>query len=205
MRPPPAPRPPRILGLSLLLASALCPPPAPAQQSSVSDPTASAAAAAGPTVSSGGLQGGRAPAEGLGGTPASSVEGMLQAMRATIRQDTELKGGYFLLLDTDTSRVRALRTVRVRPEVHWSDGPTALRILKRFRGGNPAALPKGVGRVYYACADFADVKTKETLDVDIWMAWVDGTWAPVQYALHALDGVPRFEYKARERQKLGAR
>lgn len=196
---------PRALVLAALLAAALAPARARAQAASVPDRVVSVAPPDPVPTGAAGLQGGFAPVDGIGGVPAPSVDEVLQAMRRAVRQDTELKGGYFLLLDSSTSRVRALRSVRIRPEVHWSEGATALRILKRFRGGNPAALPKGVGRVYYACADFADVKTKETLDVDIWMAWGAGGLEPVQYALHKLDGKPRFEYAARERERLGAR
>ncbi len=44
------------------------------------------------------------------------------------------------------------------------------------------------------CVDFEDVKTSEALDLDIWMARQGEHLLVQHFAIHQVDGTPRFRY-----------
>ena len=56
---------------------------------------------------------------------------------------------------------------------------------------------EGIGdrKVFFACNDFQDVKSGETVDVDVWMAHHHGEFMPLRFAIHKVDGVARFTYQ----------
>lgn len=99
-----------------------------------------------------------------------SKDDIRNAMKAFVESEAQKTGGNFEIIDPDTNKKRRLQMVRVHERV----GKT--------------------GDYYYSCADFKDVDSGESLDLDLDVADQNGTLQVADVRLHKVEGVPRYTY-----------
>jgi len=131
-----------------------------------------------------------------------SRQEMREGMKAIVDRSEDLSGGFFLVFDRKTGDARVLRHQKVHDRLAVIEGPVARKILSRSPGGARARRSLGDEKVYFACNDFEDVKTGETVDVDVWMVRHHDDFVPARFAIHKVDGKPRFTYQDDEIQYL---
>ncbi len=91
-------------------------------------------------------------------------------MKAYVQAQAAKHGGYFMVKDVDTGKVRRLSLIRVHERI----GKT--------------------GDYYYSCADFKDVDSGEKLDLDLDVDASQGMLKVVDVRIHKLNGDPRYTY-----------
>ena len=91
-------------------------------------------------------------------------------MQAYVESQTKLTDGNFEVRDVDLDILRKLKLIRVHERV----GRT--------------------GDYYYSCADFEDIKSGDTLDLDIDVSYAEGTLEVADVRIHKLSGVARYTY-----------
>lgn len=134
------------------------------------------------------------------GMGSGDPRGVKQAIHDAVMHDQKLKGGYFLLVDRELNRVRALRLESLHDGVQKIAHGQAAGIARRARG-NPEVLG-GASEIYFGCADFKDVRSGDLLDVDVWVGMDGGELRPVQYLIHKVGKKLRFTYQPGELTKL---
>jgi len=92
------------------------------------------------------------------------------AMKAHVQKQAGSHGGYYIIKDPDTGKMRKLSLIRVHERV----GKT--------------------GDYYYSCADFKDVDSGEMLDLDLDVAAHHGMLIVKEVRIHKLEGEPRYTY-----------
>ncbi len=96
-----------------------------------------------------------------------------------------MKGGYFLIWDSQANRPRVLQLVRVHDKLNKL---TAADYERIFKAKAPAA------EVYFACCDFREVGGKATLDLDFFMQVTTAGLEPFRIVIHKENGKPRLQY-----------
>ncbi len=105
-----------------------------------------------------------------------SPEEVRKAITDYIREDSKLKGGDFLVLDSEKNTVLRLKLVRIHDKVaQTKDG------------------------YYFACGDFQDAANpQKTYDLDVWLKKRGDELVPARIVIHKEDGKTRFTYKEDE-------
>lgn len=102
-----------------------------------------------------------------------SMEELSKAIKAYVANDSEIKGGSFLIFDPVDKKVLQLTLAKVHED-------------------KLASLGDGV---YFACADFNSADNKRVYDLDVFMQKdKDGNLVTTDVSVHKLDGVPRYTW-----------
>jgi hypothetical protein len=105
---------------------------------------------------------------------AISASEIRKAIESYIKNDSNLKGGYFLLYDPKDKQVLQLNFVRVHDRVS---------VIKKENA-------------HFACSDFKTADGKSTYDLDFWMKKdKHGELDVYKVVVHKKDGKERFTYK----------
>ena len=91
-------------------------------------------------------------------------------MQAYVESHAKLTDGNFEVRDVDLDILRKLKLIRVHERV----GKT--------------------GDYYYSCADFEDIESGDTLDLDIDVSYAEDTLEVADVRIHKLSGVARYTY-----------
>lgn len=99
------------------------------------------------------------------------IQTISTAIRAYVKNDAQLKGGYFLVYDPVAKVPLALTLQKVHEDK-----------LATLGGG-----------VYFACADFKSTDGK-LYDIDIFMRGDPSDLRPTDVSIHKVDGTPRYTW-----------
>ncbi len=105
-------------------------------------------------------------------TPAITMAALSQAIQDYVAKDAKLKGGYFLVFDSESKKVLQLKLSKVHEDKLASLG----------------------GGVYFACADFNSTDTT-VYDLDIFMKSNGRHLETTEVAVHKVNGNPRYNWK----------
>ncbi|MBI5868442.1 MAG: hypothetical protein HZB43_09170 [candidate division Zixibacteria bacterium] len=112
------------------------------------------------------------PSQAKTEAPAITMAALSQAIQDYVAKDSKLKGGYFLVFDSESKRVLQLKLAKVHEEKLASLG----------------------GGVYFACADFNSADTT-LYDLDIFMKASGKRLETTEVAVHKVNGNPRYNWK----------
>ena len=105
-----------------------------------------------------------------------SNEDIRGAMKSYVEAESQKTGGNFEVSDPDTNKTRKLSLTRVHERV----GKT--------------------GDYYYSCADFKDVDSGESLDLDLDVEDQNGQLKVVDVRVHKVSGQERYTYDANDQR-----
>jgi len=97
-----------------------------------------------------------------------------KTMKEYINEQSEKKDGAFEVNDPETGKIRRLKLTRIHDRV----GKT--------------------GDLYYSCADFNDLDSKETLDLDLDVESRDGKLSVKDVRIHKVAGKERYTYDEKD-------
>lgn len=103
--------------------------------------------------------------------PTVDVEAMSKAISEYVNQDTDLKGGYFLIYDTKAEKPLLLNLTQVHEE----------------------RLAKVGENLYFACCDFKE-KSGKMYDLDFFMEEEGGKLYVSEVMVHKEEGQPRYSW-----------
>ena len=98
-------------------------------------------------------------------------ESMSVAIKSYIADDTELKGGFFLIFDSKSEKPLALKLAKVHEE----------------------RLSKVGENLYFACSDFNNTDG-QVFDLDFFMEEVEDKLVVTKVLIHKEDGKPRYTW-----------
>jgi hypothetical protein len=101
-----------------------------------------------------------------------SAEEIRGAMKTLVDEKSKTLGA-FEVRDQETGKVRRLELIKIHDQV-----------VKRAKAGG----------YYYSCADFKDLDTGETVDVDLEMENKDGALSVGDVSIHKVNGKARYTY-----------